>query len=173
MSIFNSNSNIFSNFASPSFPSLQSMFSMSRTPEPPKEEDNSLIENEVSQSTSSSPSPENYKTPEGIQSPVHSKSTSPISQTSSAEVETVNPQHCQQAYSPTSLGLVFLLTAITFFLLGSLVRSLISPDDYVVYVSNTGVDLEQLANSINYKVIKKVIQFKIPFINNEIIFGFS
>ncbi|TIC53827.1 hypothetical protein E3Q05_02310 [Wallemia mellicola] len=173
MSIFNSNSNIFSNFTSPSFPSLQSMFSMSKTPEPPKEEDNSLIENEVSQSTSSSPSPENYKTPEGIQSSVHSKSTSPISQTSSAEVETVNPQHCQQAYTPTSLGLVFLLTAVTFFLLGSLVRSLISPDDYVVYVSNNGVDLEQLANSINYKVIKKVIQFKIPFINNEIIFGFS
>lgn len=173
MSVFSSNSNIFSNFASPSFPSLQSMFSMSKTPEPTKEEENSLVENEVSQSTSSSPAPENYKTPEGIQSPVQSKSTSPISQNSSAEVETVNTHHCQQSYSPTSLGLVFLLTAITFFLLGSLVRSLISPDDYIVYVSNTGVDLDQLAKLINYKVIKKVIQFKIPFINNELIFGFS
>ena len=173
MSIFTSNSNIFSNLGSPSLPSLQSMFSINRSPEPDaKEEDKNAAAEEV-RSASSSPSPETYKTPEGIQSPVSSASFSPAPEKLQPVVDESNVQLSQHSYTLTSLGLVFLLTAITFFLLGSLVRSLTLPDDYVVYVHNADINFDQLANVINYKVFKKLVQFRIPFMNSDVIFGLS
>lgn len=149
------------------------MFSINRSPEPDKkEEEKSELVEEV-RSASSSPSPETYKTPEGIESPAAPTSFSPPSDNLHPAVGATTTQLTQHSYTLTSLGLVFLLTAVTFFLLGSLVRSLTLPDDYVVYVHNTDVNFDRLANLINYKVFKKIIQLKIPFMNTDVIFGFS
>ncbi|TIA88712.1 hypothetical protein E3P81_03346 [Wallemia ichthyophaga] len=183
MSIFGTNSNVFSTWAPPSFPSLQSLFniSTSKTATPEKKEDEKTDIAEEARSASSSPSPETYQTPEGVQSPAAPESLSPPAHTLQAagaghgavDVVSATAHGTRHNYTLKSLGLVFLLTAITFFLLGCLLRSLTLPDDYVVYVHNNVVNFDRLANLINYKVFTKLLQLKIPFMNTNVIIGLA
>ena len=76
--------------------------------------------------------------------------------------------------STASIGIIILLTAITFFLLGSFVRSLMIPSDYIVYINSDQLSIPNNLNQIiNYKIVKSMFSFKFPRFNWNLIIAFT